>query len=325
MTPNYIRFFAIWLILLAPLRPAESQEQLGVLSSAPLKKPQGLTSIYSENTDLDKEPPCPTGRKKTGEAKYGEYTIRTYRNPRDEGCVRILKGRKLVFSRTGWEFKIGAGFYKESGILIGSDMTGKGKPNAVVSEWSGGAHCCFTFHIFELGESFKEISVIKSDHSDLARFVDLDHDGSYEFDGNDWAFAYWRTSFMASPAPRVVLKFSDGRYRLAYNLMTKPEPSEKEFGEMVAKIRSDNEWHAGISTDCKFDCGVPVALWTYVLELMYTGHPKLAWRLYNESWPGNRADKADFKDQFCTQLRSSRYWAELEPNTGPCPTTHKVR
>jgi hypothetical protein len=114
-----------------------------------------------------------------------------------------LKAKKLVFSRTSWVFIIGASFYKEDGIPIGNEMTGGGKPIAVVSEWSGGAHRCLTFHVFQLGENFKETSTGESDHSDLAKFVDLDHDGRYEFEGNDWAFAYWGTSSMLTPAPKI--------------------------------------------------------------------------------------------------------------------------
>jgi hypothetical protein len=76
---------------------------------------------------------------------------------------------------------------------VGTDITGAGKPNAIVSDWSGGAHCCFTLRIFELGKQFKEIAKIEAGHSDGAKFVDLDHDGFYEFEGNDWAFAYWES------------------------------------------------------------------------------------------------------------------------------------
>jgi hypothetical protein len=69
---------------------------------------------FSTNTEqdvsLDKELPCPPGRNLTEEVKYGDYTIRTYRYPDPEGCLRISKGGKLVFSLTSGQFQIGKEF-----------------------------------------------------------------------------------------------------------------------------------------------------------------------------------------------------------------------
>src|SRR5260370_33372137 len=42
-------------------------------------------------------------------------------------------------------------------VKMGADITGAGQPDLVVSEWSGGANCCLTIHIFEIGSTFPEI------------------------------------------------------------------------------------------------------------------------------------------------------------------------
>jgi len=278
---------------------------------------------FSTNTEQDvssdKELPCPLGRNLTEEVKYGDYTIRTYRYPDPEGCLRISKGGKLVFSLTSGQFQIGKNFFHDQGIPVGTDITGAGKPNAIVSDWSGGAHCCFTLRIFELGEQFKEIAKIEAGHSDGAKFVDLDHDGFYEFEGNDWAFAYWRASFKYSPAPRIVLKYREGRFRLAYDLMKQPGPSPEEFAALVGNVKSDEEWTDTAPPDCDMDCGVPVALWKNMLNLMYTGHPDLAWKLFDQSWRPTRKDKPVFAKEFCEQVKGSLYWGDLRKEIGPCP------
>jgi hypothetical protein len=219
-------------------------------------------------------------------------------------------------------FKVGGNFASSASIPVGTDITGAGKPNALVAEWSGGAHCCFTLHIFELGEEFEEIASIEAGHSDGASVSDLNHDGFYEFDGYDWAFAYWRTSFMSSPAPHIVLKYREGRFRLAFDLMKTPNPSLREFAELVEGVRSDDEWHSKpTQADCEMDCGVPVSLWDNMLNLMFTGHTDLAWRLLEGSWPSKQEGKPVFVEEFCKQLSSSLYWADLKAAIGSCPPT----
>lgn len=37
------------------------------------------------------------------------------------------------------------------------DLTGDGIKDLIVQEWSGGAHCCYTFDIYSLGPSLKHI------------------------------------------------------------------------------------------------------------------------------------------------------------------------
>lgn len=267
----------------------------------------------------DQDLSCPLGRYLTDKVTYGPYTIRTYRYPNPEGCLRISKDGKLVFSLSGWRFQIGKNFFKDSGVPIGTDLTGAGVPNAIVSEWTGGAHCCFILRVFEIGERFKEIAKIDAGHSDGARFVDLGHDGAYEFEGNDWAFAYWRASFMYSPAPRIVLKYRGCRFRLDYDHMKKPGPSPKEFSAKVRDIKAVEEWTDAAPPNCDMDCGVPVAVWANMLDLMYTGHPDLAWKLFDESWRPTRQDKSTFVQDFCKQLSESYYWNDLKKEIGSCP------
>ncbi len=311
----------ILLVLLSVLRPAFA---IGQTIHVPLLPQKGNPSSANHSTtSQDREPPCPKGRKQTDEAKYGDYVIRTYRWPEPEGCLQVVKGGKLVYSLDSDDFRIGKNFADDAEIAVGTDITGLGKPNAIVSEWSGGAHCCFTTHVFELGQVFREVGRIKADHSDGAKFVDPNHDGAYQFEGNDWAFAYWRTSFMSSPVPRIVLKYRNGRFRIAYDSMKKPEPSAQEFAAMLRAVQSDQQWAEGDSPNCAANCGVPVLLWSDMLDLMYTGHVGIAWRLLNQSWPSGRKDETDFAIDFCKQLRASRYWPELKPEIGPCPYTLK--
>jgi hypothetical protein len=263
--------------------------------------------------------PCPSGRNKTAEVKFGDYVIRTYRWPEPEACLRISKQDKLVYSLESAEFKVGGNFASADTAPVGVDLTGRGIPNAVVGEWSGGAHCYFTLHGFELGDHFREVGRIEASNSDTANFVDPNHHGHYEFVGNDWAFAYWNTSFAQSPAPRIVLKFRDGRFRLATDRMTKPGASPQEFAPIASQVKADNEWKPN-QPDwlCGDACGIPVSLSKNILELVYTGHSDSAWRLLDESWSRDRQRKQQFAQEFCHQLKTSHYWQAFHDWIGSC-------
>lgn len=282
---------------------------------ASAKGNQGDDPDPSSGKDL----PCPQGRKKKDEARFGDFVIRTYRWPNPEGCLQILKSGAVVYSLESTDFKSGNNFWHGAPIPVGTDLTGTGKPDAIVSEWSGGAHCCFTLHVFEIGDKFREIAKIQADHGDGSNFEDLNHDGSYEFVGYDWAFAYWRTAFMQSPAPRVVLKYREGRFRLALDLMRTADPTPKKFADTIERVRSDGEWFTHSATDCGQGCRVPVALWKNMLDLIYGGHSDLAWKLLDESWPKTLEGEATFANDFCSQLRKSRYWRDLKETVGRCP------
>src|SRR5579862_7567044 len=265
-----LRLFIVWTLA------AGSLSAQSLLSTPGPSGPRISADAYPK---LGKSSPCPPGIHWTAEARFREYVIRVYREP-PEACVRILKGGALVYSRhssSGSAFGIGNNFSSAgSNIPIGTDITGAGKPNAIVSEWTGGVHCCFTLHVFELGEPFHEIAQIEADDSDTAHFIDLDHDGYYEFEGYDFAFAYWKTAFAFSPAPRIVLKYRGGRLRLALDLMKQPAPSTEEFAARLRAIKSDREWGPEAPPSCDHDCGVPVALWRNMLVFMYGGHSDLA-------------------------------------------------
>jgi hypothetical protein len=298
--------------------------QVSKTSPSPQSPSAKRSSTEDPGPASGEDMPCPKGRKKIAEARFGDYVIRTYRWPEPEGCLQITRRGAVVYSLVSTDFEIGNnfyGFHNGANIPTGMDITGAGNPNAIVSEWSGGAHCCFTMHIFEIGNHFKEIARIEADHSDGAHFVDLDHDGFYEFEGNDWAFAYWGASFMDSPAPRIVLKYRDGRFRLAFDLMRKPRPSHEDLAKMAHDIRSDSGWSPEATGDCDESCGVPVALWKNMLDLMYGGHADLAWQLLDESWPARQNAKSAFVGHFCKQLSGSRYWRDLKQAIGACPPT----
>lgn len=288
-----------------------------LMAAAPVWAQASRPAPASPATAATPQPvhPCSDGADKIDEARFYSYLIRTY-----AGCLEIFHHGKLVYSLENQDFKIGGNFSSSTSPPLGTDVTGLGQPYAIVTEFSGGMHCCFTIHVFELGDQFREAGRIESGHSDTADFADLHHDHHYEFVGWDWAFAYWKTSFAESPAPRVVLTYQDGAFRPDLALMRTPTPSPAKFKALVAKVRSDDGWaREPDGVNCDDVCDVPVALWKNMLDLMYGGHSDLAWQLLNDSWPARHTDKSKFISQFCVALTHSQYWPSLSSFIGPCP------
>jgi len=95
------------------------------------------------------------------------YVVRVYfdqvAKDGSDAYYEILKDNKSVFhqkaAHKGEKFFIGMMNDKDpdaSIVKMGADITGDGQPDLVVSEWSGGANCCLTFHIFEIGSTFRK-------------------------------------------------------------------------------------------------------------------------------------------------------------------------
>lgn len=236
---------------------------------------------------------------------YGIYTFRfAPADEEHEGKLEILKGGVKVYEAESHKFMLG-GVDEQSAIPLGTSITGRNVPEAVVVEWTGGAHCCFTFHLFEIGDRFRKIAGLYAGNSDISEFQDLDGDGSLEFTTYDWTFQYWKTSFAFSPAPRVVFRFEKDGYVLAPALMRKPAPTAEEFEAKVREVLADDSWKGP-------ELFIPPELWGYMLELIYTGHPEKATEFLKQSWPKDVAGREEFQAEFTAQLESSPNWQALE-------------
>lgn len=252
----------------------------------------------------------------TDERSFGDYMLRITHVLDDQGSrgfFEVIQNGKQVHSLSGHRFSFGHVYSDEPTldnelIAIGKDITGNGVPNLVVSEWNGGAHCCFVFHVYELGESFREVAAIDAGHGDLSHFANLDGAGGLEFVTADWTFAYWRAGFAQSPAPQVILRFKDGAYTLAFDLMTKPKPSSESMQAEARKVRSDPGWTQK---------GQPPALWDTMLRLIYGGNGSMAREFLDMAWPLNISGKEAFYQDFRSTLSGSpHYKALIELNKG---------
>jgi hypothetical protein len=97
------------------------------------------------------------------------------------------------------------------GALELKDIDGDDVPEAIVSTYSGGAHCCtnFTIHGWRQQQSIKtETGLLNSDGG---VFQDLDGDGRQEFLTVDNAFLYAFDSYAGSFPPSRIYQYKAGK------------------------------------------------------------------------------------------------------------------
>lgn len=86
-------------------------------------------------------------------------------------------------------------------------MTGDGEPDIVIEEWSGGAHCCMTSHMFQIGEKFRLIVSIAGGHSSPV-FRDITGDGIPEV-----FVLSWYGPYCDIPPEEIIHTMEKGQYR----------------------------------------------------------------------------------------------------------------
>ncbi len=154
--------------------------------------------------------------------------------------------------------------------LTGEDITGEGHPDVIIEAFSGGAHCCFTYYVYDLGPQLTK--VLESPTYDCpGTFQDLDGDHIFEFVTCDDIFPYEYCAFAFSPMPTVIYRYESEKGYLPAS----PDFSEQYTDDIArdtklattAQPSGSGEW--GGTTKCSV---LPL-----VLDYLYSGQPNEAW------------------------------------------------
>jgi hypothetical protein len=197
-------------------------------------------------------------------------------------------------------------------VKPGEDITGNGVPDLVIGFRTTGMHCCYTFHVFELSPKLRLLATFDVGDAGESHFEKRKGEKGLLFVTNDYTFAYKLTSFAGSPAPEVILRFSNGKYRLANNLMRKPPLSRKKLREIAQAVQSDEQWENSENLPLPASIwSTPTLLWSTMLDLIYTGNEKAAWDFFEKAWPKPRNGKQSSLREFQEVLFSSQYWPQI--------------
>jgi hypothetical protein len=270
----------------------------------------------------------------TAQQTIAGYTVSIYADPGCGGSYFDLThaGRKLYTSRPLCEaiLRVGALYPDDPDERIlqpGADLTGNGRPDLVVTGYTGGSNCCLSYYIFQIGSEFRTLGVIRELDGDHAtpHFVRLEPGKGVQIVLHDWTFAGWHANWGDSPAPLVILEYRDGRFRPAPSLMFQPAPPRARLNSRANRIRLEAMTENFSDSAPQWPgATIPPAMWATMLNLIYTGHAELAWKFADLAWPPRVRGKALFLDRFRERLRTSPYYRGLMamqvPEATPSPT-----
>ena len=262
-----------------------------------------------------------TSKNQVKAATVGQYQFAAYKSS-DGACVQAMSGGKVVYSQSVDSFETftlgqpADAKNKIPAIQNGTDITGRGRPDMIASLNTGGAHCCTIHYVFELAPQFKLLATLNDSDDDLAHFERIGTDPRYYYITADWTFGYWPTCFACSPSALVTLRFVDdkngGGFHLGLDKMQTAAPTPAEWNKQLSAAQAVvNKGDAD---------SIGTTMWQTVLDLIYAGHSDLAWKFVDTLGP--KAQQSPFPSlaDFCSVLKSSPYWSDLQPtllNTPP--------
>jgi hypothetical protein len=274
----------------------------GLIAQGPAENP-GQACAFKNQTDT---------------ATVGQYVFSAYKS-NDGACLQVMSGGKVVYSHSVDSFETYTLGQKEdapdniAAIRDGTDVTGRGQPDMIVSLFTGGAHCCSIHYVFELEPQLKLLATLNDTNDDLARF-ELSA-GHYYYVTADWTFGYWPTCFACSPSALVTLVWSDdkngGGFHLATQEMQTPAPTTAEWNKQLADAQK-----AVAAGDAD---SIGTTMWQTVLNLIYDGHSDLAWKFVDALGPKAQQSPLPTLGDFCSLLKTSPYWADLQPTLKDVP------
>jgi hypothetical protein len=211
--------------------------------------------------------------------------------------AEILQNGRRVFSCYGAKLAI-AQF--GSNNIAGIDVTGDGVPNIALTDTvgrQGGGEV----YLFACSRVFRQIAHIES-FGKFPSFRDIDGNGIPELTASDDAFYHFPSPRDGSPMPTLILRWQNGRYVAARNLMAKAPPAKEELEAIAARWRSASDPEEVAEASDKFSATV--------LGLLYSGHDCQAWEFIDAGF-NDPLEKEDFIRQLQSRLEESAYWPDL--------------
>ncbi len=239
-------------------------------------------------------------------SKVGNYQVRIVgagRHSTEPGCKAYLsdKAGKQTLLLQDFAISIHQG--------TGEDLFGDGNQGLVLEGFSGGAHCCYTYRIADLGERPVILGAVQNE-TPFYFFRDK-ASGQYRIMTSDGAFDYFDDLCHAcTPFPRVVLQATADGLRDVSPQFTEQYDSEIAFAR--AKIA---QGEAGKFVESDFRDARPIVL-EIAFSYLYSGRDAQAWQVLDEMWPAH--DRERIK-KLIVDTRAKGLLSKLE-KTRPVPT-----
>lgn len=236
---------------------------------------------------------------------YLGYEVMKCYDPQDDVWFATLKKEEKVLAT----FK--RGYNKKEWTNFGLfSFLGEDTKQLIVEQFSGGAHCCWSYWILNLlpdPEVIYESQQYPVGYSLVP--VDLDEDGVFEFTQGILTFDYFdRLCHALSPIPTVVFQYEENKNKYI--------PVSRSFSEHLLKgIEKDmlrvNELNERIDSATYDDSGGEYlsAVLQVVLCYIYAGKENEAWSFYDSEY--HLPDKKEMKSKIKKKLKNCLVYKQI--------------
>lgn len=208
-------------------------------------------------------------------------------------CELTIKSKGKLFETFSVEH--GRKYWLKYGLY---NFLGTGSKQLVVFTYSGGAHCCYDYAIFELEPKLRVI--YDSNNSDSANEVgnelvpiDIDGDGIFEFYRDVMAFDYMGSGGHAGASfPPAIFAYD--------KKAAKYVPATKRFPAFVTKQLEDLVSRLDKSSNNDAERLEEFRVRTTFLYMVYAGRRDDAWEYFDENYRSSSGNgyQEQFKEQF---------------------------
>jgi hypothetical protein len=183
----------------------------------------------------------------------------------------------------------------------------------LMMEYTGGAHCCWSYGIYASSPEPVEIySTEKWELGNEMRYADPDHDGVFEISQSVMVFDYFdRCCHAASAMPWIVFKYDKARAQYL--------PANDLFAEDLLKDTDKNIADLNRVSVEKDDSGgfFLGAVLNIVLPHIYAGRENEGWQIFDQVY--KLPDKAEMKSKIKAKLKEDRIYNYLYETSRPQP------
>jgi hypothetical protein len=137
-------------------------------------------------------------------------------------------------------------------------------------------------------------------------FRDYDGDGVAEVLLSDDTFYHWPWCFDGEPMPKVILRWRNGAYEAAPDLMWNICPDLADLPRRAEETRLS--WEGPLNPEARPD---PDGLFATAVQLMYCGHEELGWQLLKRAWKPDFPTERELLKELRDRINESPYWQRL--------------
>jgi hypothetical protein len=270
---------------------------------------------------------CPYERGFQTPHKIGTYTLRILptipdkKDKDDKDQDGDPRCRAVLTSASGKRITIAYEWALNLDPISGADLNGDGKPELVLSGYSGGLHCCYVYEVVSLGRTPQ---VLHTFANPVPITFEKQPDGTALIRAVDGVFDYFIVPHTDAVIPQLVLK-PEGNNLVDVSAQY-PELYDKEIEQARNQLTPDelerfrkSNFHDKLFTD-----QIPTVrkVLTIVLNYVYSGREDKAWQALDDMWPEN--DVARMKS-LIAERRHRGMLANLACDCRPAMIARQVR